>query len=129
MKFYSLLFVMFFTKSIFSQCDTSAKLSHKDSMTRTYITNMNVEVFKGKLIKRVIRQKYIRKYCRKAYIQKIIGVLAGLELSYKGFITLRLYISNKDAQDFSSKASEWNFHSVKKIKVLRAEVLDYINVK
>ena len=129
MKFYSLVFVLLFAKPIFSQCDTSSQLLSKDSITRNYISNLNVDQFKGQLIKHVIKQKYIRKYCKKTYIQKIIGVLAGLELSYNGFIVLRLYISNTDVQDFKGKALDWEFRKIKKSKILRAEVLDYINVK
>lgn len=127
MRILFLAIFLFIAKINFSQCDTSSKISSKDSSNREFILRIKSNNYKKKSIEKIIAQKELQGYCRKAYIQKIIGVLGGVDFSYNGFVTLRLCISQKDSKKFTGKSDDWDFEKLKKCTVIRIEVVDNID--
>lgn len=107
-----------------AQCDTTGDLTQKEKEVRDYIKTIKSNDFKGQVIANVISKDSINEYCKIHYVQKIIGTLAGLDIKYNGFITLRIHISQKDCGKFVGKASDWNMEEIKKCRVYRMEVRD-----
>lgn len=129
MKIVFILFFSILTMHSYSQCDTTFSMSHKDSVIKKFILSLNYRNYKGNTIGQVIKKKYIRDFCSKSYIQKIVGLLSGLDLSYKGFVKLRLFISAKDSQKFKGQAASWDFDKLQKCSILRIEVVDLSNLE
>ncbi len=81
------LTIFLVTRNIcFSQCDTSNNLSQKEIEVKKYILNLKHKNYTGERIGDFLQRDNIKEYCKHSYLQKVIGVLSGINLSYKGFV-------------------------------------------
>jgi len=121
-----LFFLLFFFLCSFktsAQCDFS-KYSAKDSAIKKYLVTIDSFSYRGSLVRDFVKQDSIKTFCSFTHDYKWHGYLGSLELSYRGFVRLKIFFWDNKFIDRLNQRT-WTLANFKKCRIKYIAVQDF----